>query len=104
MEAVAAIGECLLGIAAVDRVACEAGRVAQVLSPTRAVRAVSTGMSHPRHADSIAYAEPIDACSDTRHYADYLVAWDDRHLRMSEFAVDHVQVRATDAARSYVDQ
>jgi hypothetical protein len=45
-----------------------------------------------------------DAGTDRSHPADNLVAGHDRQLRIRQFAVDHVQIGATDAAGRNLNQ
>ena len=55
------------------------------------------GLAEPGHADARPGRE-IDAIADRLDAADDLVAGNDRQLRIRQFAVDHVQVGAADAA------
>src|SRR5205085_5878434 len=94
-EAEALVGDGVLRVAAVEVVAGEARRVAEVLAPARAVAAGAVRPAEPRDADAAA-ARLVDA--------DDLVADDERQLRMRKLAVDDVQVGAADAAGEDADE
>src|SRR5579863_2022412 len=104
MKAIAAVGHGALRVAAIERVAGEAGRIAQILAAALAVAALAARMAGPRHADPVADRKPGDARSQRGHDPDDFVARYQRSLRMSELAVDHMQVGAADAASVNVDQ
>jgi hypothetical protein len=60
-------------------------------------------VAEPRNADALTHAQPFDACPDHIDPADDLVARDDRHFRIGQFAIDDMQVRAADAAGGNLD-
>ncbi len=103
-EGVRGVGEHQPGVAAVARVAVELRRVAQVLAPGGAMKAVAAGGAEPGHADAVAGAEALDAGADRGDAADHLVAEDQRQLRLGQVAVGHVQVGAANAAGGDLDQ
>ena len=88
-EAEALVGDGELRVAAVDVVAGEARSIAQVLAAAPAVAAHAAGPAEPGHADPAAVFRQ----------ADDLVTGDERQLRVTELAVDDVEVRSTNTAR-----
>src|SRR5436305_512224 len=75
-----------------------ANMIAEVLAALVAIEAMAAGLRHPRRADPLADpparhpgAEPLDNADD-------LMAGDDGIARRLQFAVDHVQIGAADAA------
>ena len=98
-EAEGGVGDGELGVAAVQRVAGEARRVAQVLPARAAVGAGPAGVAEPRDADAATGRErgwrPTPQAIDLAHD---LVAGDQRQLGMRQFAVDHVQIGPADGA------
>jgi hypothetical protein len=103
-KAVAGIRQRVVGVAAVDLVAGEAGFVAQVLAAAGAVAAVAAGPPQPGHADALAWREAADALAQGRDAADDLVAGDHRQPRVGELAVDQVQIGAAHAAGLHPQQ
>ena len=93
-EAVALVGHDPLRVAAVEVVAREAGRLAEVLAAREAVAADAVRPAEPRHAETAPVLCP----------ADDLVAEDERELRVRQLAVDHVEVGAADAAGRHAQQ
>ena len=77
-EAVALVGHDPLRVAAVEVVAREAGRLAEVLAAREAVAADAVRPAEPRHAETAPVLCP----------ADDLVAEDERELRVRQLAVD----------------
>jgi hypothetical protein len=61
-------------------------------------------MTEPRHAHAIAGREVRHASAELRDRSHDLVSRNHRPLRMSELAVNHMQIRATHAARMNIDQ
>ncbi|ABA51266.1 hypothetical protein BURPS1710b_A1017 [Burkholderia pseudomallei 1710b] len=104
VHAKARVGDRALRIAAVDRVAGEAGRIAQVLAAARAVRAMAARAPEPRHADTLADRETLRERAERGHRADDLVPRNHRPLRIAQIAVDDVQIGPAHAARVHVDQ
>ncbi len=103
-EAVARVGHGVFGVAALDLVAGEARRVAQVLALTRAEAAMAAGPPQPGYADALARDEVGDACSAADHPADDLVTGDHRQHRIGQLAVDEVEVGAAHAAGFHPQQ
>ena len=97
-EAVGGVGDGELGVAAVQRVAGEARRVAQVLAAGAAVGAGAAGVAEPGDADAPADGERGGAGAAGQHLAHDLVAGDQGQLGMRQLAVDDVQVGAADRA------
>jgi len=103
-EAVVLVGNGVVGKATVDRVAGEAGTVAQVLSPRRAVRARTAGGAEPGHADPLPVLEPIHTLAGRGHRADDLVPGHDGQPGVGKLVVHQVEIGATHAARPHPDQ
>ena len=59
-------------------------------------------MAEPRNADALTHVQPFDASPDRIDPADDFVTRDDRHLRVGQFAIDDMQVRAADAAGGHL--
>ncbi len=95
---IACIGDRRRCKAAVARIAGEERTIAQVFPSRHAIGTDAAGMAEPRNADALTHAQPLDALPDRIDPADDLVAWDDRHNRVGQLAIDDMQVRATDAA------
>jgi hypothetical protein len=55
-------------------------------------------MAEPRNADTLAHVQVLDAGADRIDSAYDLVARDNRHYRIRQFAIDDMQVGAADAA------
>ena len=103
-EAEALVGDRVLRVAAVERVAGEARVVAEVLAPRPAVAARAAGPAQPRHADPLARREARRRPGRRRDRADDLVAQHQRQLRLGQLAVDDVQVGAADAAGAHLER
>ena len=103
-ERVACVGDGVFRVAAVDRVAGEARRVAEVFASARAIRAHTTGVAEPRHADAHADAKRCHAGAQRRHDTDNLVAGYQRQLGIGQLAIDDVQIGAADTAGLHLDQ
>ena len=97
-EGVALVGHGVFGVAAVEGIAGELRRVAEVLPAPAAVAAPAAGVAQPGHADAVADPEFFDPRAHRGHGADDLVADDQGQFGLGEFAVDDVQVGAADAA------
>ncbi len=83
--------------AAVAGVAGEDRLVAEILTRAQAKRAVAAGVAEPGYADTGPERE-ADALARRLDPADDLMARHNRRLDVGQFAVDHVQVGAADAA------
>ena len=77
--------------------------VAQVFSLHAAVGTDAASVAEPRDADALAHCQPFHVGSDRIDAADDLVARDDRHNRVWQFAIDDMQVRPADATRGHLD-
>jgi hypothetical protein len=77
--------------------------IAEIFLAAKTVRADATVVSEPRNADALTHAQPCDARPDHIDATDDFVAWDDRHLRIGQFAIHNMQVRAADAAGGNLD-
>src|SRR5262249_17875050 len=98
-EAVARIGDRVAGIAAIARIACTQRVIAKILPARDAILAAAAGVAEPRHANALADGKSQYVRPERGDAADDLVAGNDRQLWMRQFAVHHMQVGATDAAR-----
>ena len=94
----AVIGDDVLRVSAVDRVAGELRVVAEVLAARPAIGANPAGRGEPRNADTVAARERIDRGAGIDHRADDFMTGNDRRARVRELAVDDVQIGSTDAA------
>jgi hypothetical protein len=103
-KTVTGIRSATLGEAAVTLVAGVASAVAEVLALTLAIAAAPAATAEPRHADPVADGELLDALPMCENTSDDLVSGNERELRLLEFAIDDVQVGATDAAREHIEQ
>ena len=103
-EAVAPVGQQVLGIAAVEGIAGEARRRAEVLLAGPAEAAVAAGPAEPGHAHASPFLEILDTVAPGRDPADHLVARHQGQLGLGEFAVDHVQIGAADPAGGNPDE
>ena len=98
-EAIARVGQRELRVAAVDRIAGEARRVAEIFASGDAVSALAARPREPRNADALADAEPRDVRAQRGDGAHDFMARDDGGARVRQLAVHDVQVGAADAAR-----
>ena len=103
-EAIAPVGDHVLGVAAVDVAAGEVRRVAEILHARQAEAAVATGPAKPGHADALAEREVADAGAQRLNPADDLVSGHDRIARLRQFAVGDMQVSAAHAAGENTNQ
>ncbi len=101
-EAVALVCDGVLGIAAVDVAAGEAGVRAQVLAPAAAVLAHPVGPAQPRHPHAL--IRGADLPGARLHDANDLMAEDARRRVDRHLAVEQVQIRAADPAGLHLQQ
>src|SRR5690606_22229650 len=71
------LGAHMLGIAAVDGVAGEVRRIAEVLAPHCAIGAMAAGLRQPRNADALPGNEVRDAGTDLLDIPNDFVAWNE---------------------------
>lgn len=71
--------------------------VAEFFAMIDAVRTRAAGVSQPRDAHSFAHTHAFHACTDGIDAPDDFVSGNDRHLRIGQLAIDHVQVGAAHA-------
>ena len=93
-QAVALVGDDPLRVAAVEVVAREARRLAEVLAAGEAVAARPVGPAEPGHAEPA----PVLVAADD------LVPGNERELRVRQLAVDDVEVGAADTAGRHAQQ
>ena len=103
-QAVALVGDAVVAIAAVTRVAGEERVGAQVLPPAPAIAAGAAGPAEPGDADALTLAESLDARAEGRNSPHDLVPRHDRKPGLGEIAVHHVEIGAADAADRDPDQ
>ena len=100
-EAEALVGDDTFRVPAVEVLACETGRVAEVLLCGEAVAARAVRPPEPGDADAIACLEARVPSKDLAHD---LVTGHERKLRLRQFAVDDMEIRSADAARTDLQQ
>src|SRR5262245_22595431 len=98
------IGDGVLGISAVERVAGQARAIAEVFTSGPAIGAFATGPAEPRHADAVADSEAFDAVALAFHDADDFVSWHERQLRIAQLAIDDVKISPAHAASAHAEQ
>ena len=98
------VGDGVLREAAVELIAREAGALAEVLAAAQAVAALAARPAEPGHADALAGREGVNSVPGADHGSDDLVPGHEGQLRLSELAVDDVQVGTADAARVDADE
>src|SRR2546427_3065242 len=103
-QAVACVGEHLLGVTAVPRVPGEARPLAQILTARAAIEALAAGEGEPGHPHAIADAELAGLRAERRDGADDLVARSHRKGNCRQLAIEQVQVRTAHAAGLHSDQ
>ena len=103
-QAVALVGDAVVAIAAVPRVAGEESVRAQVLPPAPAIAAGAAGPAEPGDADALTLAEPLDAGAQGRDASHHLVPRHDRKPGLGEVAVHHVEIGAANTAGRNPDQ
>src|SRR5437764_12195665 len=86
-QAVALVGEHLLGVTAVPRVSGEARPLAQILPPRAAIDASAAGEGEPGHPHAIADAELAGLRAERRDRADDLVTRSDREWNCRQLAI-----------------
>ena len=103
LEAIARIGDDVLGVAAVEVIAGEACEVAQILFAAQTEFALSARVTEPRHAEPRAerHADTVALRDD---FADDFVSWHERRSEKRQVAVHDVQVCATHAACMYAQE
>ena len=97
-EAVALVGDRLLGVSPVELVAGEPGPLAEVLPARAAVAAVAIGPSQPRDPYPLTGVEALRPLPRRLDRADDLMTEDEGQLRLVEVAVGDVEVGPADAA------
>ena len=103
-QAVALVGDAVVAIAAVPRVAGEERVGAQVLPPAPAIAAGAAGPAEPGDADALPIAEALDTRAQGRNSAHDLVPRHDRKPGLGEVAVHHVEIGAANTADRDPDQ
>ena len=101
-EGEARVGDRRRREAAVAGVAGEQRVIAQIFAVPDAIGADAAGVAEPGNADALAHLQPLDPGADRIDPADDLVARDDRHLRVGQFAIDDMQIGAADAAGGHL--
>src|SRR5690606_3335949 len=104
LEAIALVGDDVLGVTAGERIARESRRVAEILGAEDAVPATAAGRPEPRHADARAERQRPGLAAARDDAADDLVARNDRIRNVRQLVVEDVQVRPADAAGEHLDQ
>lgn len=86
------------GVASIDGIAGEAGIFAQIFTPRTTETALPTGPIHPWYADAITLLEMLHLLSRFNDPPDDLMAGHEWKLRMSQFAIQNVEIGPADAA------
>jgi hypothetical protein len=97
-KAIARIGDRVLGIAAVDRIAGETRALAEILAPGAAIGARAAGEAEPGHADAHPRLQAAHTLAERLNVADDLMPGNQRQLGFRQLAVDDVEIGAADAA------
>src|SRR5207248_7817569 len=97
------VGERVLRITAVERVAGEARFVAEVLAPGSAIFALSTCPPQPRNTDALASSETFHTRAGFGDCAHDFMTGDYREFRMGQFTVHDMQIRSADRTRGDAD-
>ena len=87
---------------AVARIAGEQRRIAQIFAPAATEPADPAGMTEPRYPDTIADRQPVNPRPDCIDPPDHFMPRHDRRIGVGQFAIDHVQIGAADAARQHL--
>jgi hypothetical protein len=90
--------------AAAEHVTGELCFIAKIFLAVLAVETIVACPAQPRHADAFADFEATGDFTEFDHGADDFMAGNEGQLRLSEFAVDDMQVRATYGARKHANQ
>src|SRR5262245_49087407 len=98
------VGEGVLGVPAVERVAGEPRAVAEVFPPGSTVGAFAAGPTEPRHAHAVADSEAFDAGAFAFHDANDFVPWHERQLRIWQLPINNVEIGTAHAACTHADQ
>ena len=77
--------------------------IAKIFAVLHAIGADAAGVTEPGNADAFTHRQGFDANTDRIDPTDYLVARDDRQMGIWQFAVDDMQVGATNAASQDLD-
>ena len=91
-------------VAPVQRIAGEAGLLTKVLATGTAKAAVATRPAQPRNTDARADFKPFRSFAALDDFTDDFVARDKREFRLSQLAIDDMQVGPTDGAGANADQ
>jgi hypothetical protein len=103
-KAETAVGQSILGVAAVDLVPGEPGVLAQVLAPGEAIAALAVGPPEPRHTYPLSHLEAVCVLADPLYGTDYLVARDQGQLGIGQLPVNDVQIRPAHSAAVYAQE
>jgi hypothetical protein len=60
-------------------------------------------MAEPRNADALTNAQSLNSCPNRVDPAYDLMTRNDRHLRVRQLAIHHMQVRTADSASGHLD-
>jgi hypothetical protein len=105
MAHIVGIGQCVVGKAAVDRIAGIGLRLAQGFPAAYAVAAEAAGAVKPGHAHAIAFLDMLDVLAHRRHIAHALVAGNEGRMRLDRpVAFGCMQIGVADAGSSDLDQ
>ena len=91
-------------VTAVDGVAGETRTVAKVLPIRSTINAVAVGPAEPWNSDTLTNRKFFCARSNCFDAPDNLVSGDQRQFRIRQFAIDNVQIGATNRARAHAHE
>lgn len=103
-KAISVVRNCVVGIAAVQSVACEPGIIAEILFALFAVGAASVCVSEPGNPDSLADGKLVRLLSRLYHCAYDLVAENQGKLGMRKLSVHYMEVGAAHSAGVHFDE
>lgn len=92
MKTIPAVGNCPFRITAVERIAGDAGIVAQVLARAQTIAAVPARVPDPWHADAIADRKARNAGAERRDGTNDFMPGNHRLFRMRQFVIDQMQI------------
>src|SRR5712692_4101426 len=94
----------VLSVASVRGPAIELGALAQVLSTSPTVTAFAARATQPGGANTLSFLESVCVTSDLRDFSHDLMTRNNRRTSHRQVTFYHVQIRASDAARSHAYQ
>ena len=103
-QAIACVGDSIVGIAAIPRVTGELRMVAQVLAIAAAEAAAPAGPAKPGHTHAIPRLHGQNTLTERLDDAHNFMTGNQGKLRRGKIAIDNMDIRPADAARANPDQ